>query len=102
MVLCCFGKEAVLAGLAAKAQAPVVVTDKAKLSPTVGTAIFRLGHGALSSIRGSTAPRPAIGTTTNVALRAQPHQDRALAQQPGIAFRLVDRERGIAARFRLD
>src|SRR6516162_7944289 len=47
-----------LRGLAAKAQAPVVVTDKAKLSPTVGTAVFRLGHGALSSIRGQ--PRHAL------------------------------------------
>jgi len=69
MIIRRFRKEAVLAGLAAKAQAPVVVTDKAKLSPTVGTAVFRLGHGALSSIRGSAAPRPAIGMATNFALR---------------------------------
>jgi hypothetical protein len=50
MIIRRFSKEAVLAGLAAKAQTPVVVTDKAKLSPTVGTAVFQLVHGATSDL----------------------------------------------------
>ena len=72
MIIRRFRKEAVLAGLAAKAQAPVVVTDKAKLSPTVGTAVFQLGHGALPPIGAQSRHAPqarSIGMATNFALR---------------------------------
>jgi hypothetical protein len=43
-------KEAFLAGLAAKPQAPVGMTDKTELSPTVGTTVFRLSHWAVPPI----------------------------------------------------
>jgi hypothetical protein len=45
MLLRNFRKKVVLAGFAAEAQAPKMVADKAELSPTVGTAILKLGHG---------------------------------------------------------
>ena len=44
MVLCGFRKEIVLAGFAAEAQAPMVVVDETKLSPTVCAAVLQLGH----------------------------------------------------------
>jgi hypothetical protein len=44
MVLRCFFKEIILAGFAAKAQAPMVVVDKAELSPAVRAAVLQLGH----------------------------------------------------------
>jgi hypothetical protein len=47
MVLRRFRKEVVLAGFAAEAQAPMVVTDKTELSTTIRTAVLRLGHDAL-------------------------------------------------------
>jgi hypothetical protein len=39
--------EIVLAGLAAEAQAPVMVADKTELSSTVCAAVFQLGHDIL-------------------------------------------------------
>jgi hypothetical protein len=57
MVLRRFRKEAVLADFAAKAQAPVVVADKAKPAPAVGTAVFQLVHGALPPIWGQSRRR---------------------------------------------
>ena len=47
MVPRCFGKEIVLAGFAAEAQAPMVVVDKTKLPPTMCTAFLQLSHKAL-------------------------------------------------------
>jgi hypothetical protein len=52
MVLCCFRKEIVLAGFAAEAQAPMVVVDETKLSPTVGAAVLQLGHETLRRFGG--------------------------------------------------
>ena len=94
MIIRRFRKEAVLAGLAAKAQAPVVVTDKAKLSPTVGTAVFQLVHGATSDLAAMVR-----SGRRRILPSEQPHQDHALAQQPGIAFRLLDRERALPRDF---
>src|SRR5207253_9080022 len=45
-----FRNEVVLAGFAAEAQAPVVMVDKTKLSPTVCAAAFQLDHEAIPSI----------------------------------------------------
>jgi hypothetical protein len=39
-----FGKEIVLAGFAAEAQAPMVMADKTELSPAVCAAVLQLGH----------------------------------------------------------
>jgi hypothetical protein len=50
MVLGCFRKKAVFAGFAAEAQAPMMVTDKTKLSTTVCAAVLQLGHEALPPI----------------------------------------------------
>ena len=44
VILCRFRKEAVLANLAAEAQAPVVVADKTKLAATVCATVVRFGH----------------------------------------------------------
>ena len=96
MVLRRSRKEAVLAGPAAKAQAPVVVADKAKPAPTVGTAVFQLGHGALPPIGAQSRHAPqarSIGMATNLPSELDRTQERALAKQSGIAFRLVDRGR---------
>src|SRR5262249_22314364 len=51
MALRCFRKEIVLAGFSAETQAPTVVVDETKLSPTVCTAILQLGHETLHLLR---------------------------------------------------
>src|SRR5262249_19253775 len=51
-------KEVVLASFAAEAQAPMVMTDKAEFSTTIGTAVLRLSHDALLRAAG-------IGTAAN-------------------------------------
>src|SRR5262249_60422340 len=58
MVLRRFRKEVVLASFAAEAQAPMVMTDKAEFSTTIGTAVLRLSHDALLRAAG-------IGTAAN-------------------------------------
>jgi len=52
MALRCFRKEIVLAGFSAETQAPMVVVDETKLSPTVCTAVFQLGHETLHRFGG--------------------------------------------------
>jgi hypothetical protein len=58
MLLCRFRKEALPAGFATEAQTPMVVANKTKFSPTVGTAVLRLAHDALPPIWRFVAPRP--------------------------------------------
>jgi hypothetical protein len=50
MIVRYFRKEVVLAGFAAEAQAPMMMADQTKLSPTVCTAVLQLGHEVLPSI----------------------------------------------------
>jgi hypothetical protein len=47
MVLCGLGKEGLLTALAAEAQAPMMMTDQSKLSPTVGTSVLWPAHATL-------------------------------------------------------
>jgi hypothetical protein len=42
-----FGKEGLLAALAAEAQAPMMMTDQPKLAPTVGTSVLWPAHVTL-------------------------------------------------------
>src|SRR5262249_13453640 len=72
MVLRRFRKEVVLAGFAAEAQAPMVVTDKTELSTAIRTAVFRLGHDALLGSQASARRRISLRrlTLTPSALRA--------------------------------
>jgi hypothetical protein len=58
MLLRRFRKEALPAGFATEAQAPMVVANKTKFSPAVGTAVLRLAHDALPPIWRLIAPRP--------------------------------------------
>ena len=44
-----FSQERRFARLAAETQAPIMMADKTKLSPTACTAVFQLGHEALPS-----------------------------------------------------
>src|SRR5262247_4660728 len=71
MVLRRFRKEVVLAGFAAEAQAPMVVTDKTELSTTIRTAVLRLGHDALLGSQASARWRISLRrlTSTPSALR---------------------------------
>ena len=45
-----FSLRSCLAGLPAEEHAPMVIADKTKLSTTVCTAIFQLGHGVILQI----------------------------------------------------
>ena len=52
MAFRCFRKEIVLAGFSAETQAPMVVVDETKLSPTVCTAVLQVGHETLHRFGG--------------------------------------------------
>ena len=62
MALRCFRKEIVLAGFSAETQAPMVVVDETKLSPTVCTAVFQLGHETLHRLKADGITRQAGAT----------------------------------------
>ena len=85
-----FSLRSCLAGLPAEAHAPMVIADKTKLSTTVCTAIFQLGHGVIFQIEDT------IGTTVrrerSVAPRVlslicfQLHPPCALADRHSVAL----------------
>ena len=52
MALRCFRKEIVLTGFSAESQAPMVVVDETKLSPTVCAAVLQLAHETLHRFGG--------------------------------------------------
>jgi len=51
-----FSLRSCLAGLPAEAHAPMVIADKTKLSTTVCTAIFQLGHGVIFKLKTRSGP----------------------------------------------
>ncbi len=78
MLPCRLRKEVVLATSAAKPQAPMTVEDKTKFSPTICTAVLRLGHKALPPTGASlSCPARAIWEGDEIlVVRLQPHQGR--------------------------
>jgi len=63
MALRCSRKEIVLAGLSAESQAPMVVVDETKLSPTVCAAVLQLAHETLHRFGGLPWGAAVLGQT---------------------------------------